>query len=311
MTEFHPGDLPSTPTPVHAYGQTAPAAPEYLTVVMPPAPGTEPQPAPQPYAQPAPQPYAQPAPQPYAQPAPQPYAQQAPPPAAWPPPASTQRKVWPWVVGGIGTLALLGIAGVIAVVLMGKAAVDGLNSDYDAPEVTAQDTATSGGTIVISDDAAMAFEPGPDWTNETSTFLGDFGDVGDVRITFTGAWTIENYGADPSATIVMALAGKEPLPLVRSSLEVEHALFIDSFTESFTQQGSAVTMGQREDATTSSGLAGLSSTFTASMQTGLMQGEIHSFARGNNVVFVVTLSTSMSGSDAAMDQVLETLRLDK
>lgn len=302
MTDFQPEG--TTPDPrLSGYG----AAPLPEQQLAPPA---------QPYGQPLPpaQPYGQPAP-PYGQPAPMAtapqYAAWGAPPPAWNPAPPRKRKVWPWVVGGIGVVVVLVVAAVLAFFAVGSAAVDGLNPDYDAPPVARTDPASDGGTLIVSDDAKVSFEAGPGWTDESAFLLGSLDGASDVPVTYMAAWTTGDLATDPSASLVVVSAAVETIPLISATLNVEHQSYITSFVQSAPTGGAGTQVGDPEPATTSSGLSGLHSVITIDSDYALITADIYTFGRGKNVVFVQVVSYNGQSDDVAARQVLDSLRIEK
>ena len=272
----------------------------------------------QPYGQPAPapQPYGQqaPAPQPYGQPAPMAAPPQNP---AWGAPAPTwnaapakKRKVWPWVVGGIGTVVVLGIGAIVAALFIGKAAVDGLNPDYAAAPVTQQDVATNGGTLIIDDAADSAFEVDPAWIDQKDLVLGQEDVSGEAALSYIGAWSTAELTGGQDVSLVTVIVGKEKIPLISATLSAEHQLSVTGFMNGFSGQATNVQVSDASPATTASGLAGLHSTFSADLQGLTIAGDLYTFARGNNFVLLQVTSYNGVPDAAAVNQILDTVRLD-
>lgn len=317
----------------------APAEPTFLVAQVPgqgagpshAAPGIHPPadfPAPPVYAAPYASPdFAQPAAAPqapyasptYAQPA---YAS-APPvsaPAAygaghmWAPayaPAK-KRKVWPWVVGGVGGMLVLGIGAVFAVSTLGNAAVDAVNPDYEGAPIEANDVAKNGGELVMADDGKVAFEIDPTWADEAAGVFGNSLDGGDVEITFSGAWSAPFESGQTDTSLIMVLAGPEKVPVTGALLDVEHEAYLSSFKTSLDDLTVTTIISNAEPYTTAGGLSGRSSEIQISVDgVPSMSGTLYTFARGRNLVYVQTLSTDVDAETDMGAIVLDTLRIDK
>lgn len=288
MTEFQPED--TTPTP----NWTPHGASPYQG--MPDLQG-------QPYGQP----YGQVAP---TQAPPQGPGWGAPPPA-WSPAPAKKRKAWPWVVGGIGALVVLGVATVVAFFFIGNAAVDGLNPNYDAPTVAEGDVATSGGTLVIADGAMVAFEAGQGWTDQSGAVLENVEIPGNAKLTYMGVWATVDPTVDPSTTLVMVSAGEESIPLVTATLKVEHQAYIASFLGAVPTTGVETHVSDPVSAVTASGLSGLHSDITVNSDGMNVVVSVYTFARGKSVAFLQVISYNGAVDAPSGQQVLDTLRIDK
>jgi hypothetical protein len=277
-----------------------------------------------PQATPPTQPYGQMAPpaQPYGQMAPpaQPYGQMAPPPQtpAWgaPPPSwnsapPKKRKVWPWVAGGVGAVVALGIGAIAIFALIGNAAVTGLNPHYSAKDVEANDVATAGGTLIIGDGATLAFEVDSAWPDQSQLMnTGDNAFKG-VTTTYIGAWSTDDVSKVPDVSLIMVEAGQETVPLTAVTLRAEHKSGIKGFVDSLGSTVTDVTVDDAVSYTTASGLKGLHSTFSGNTQGLTLAGDIYSFGHGKNVFFLQVVSYNGVRDDAAIAQILDTLRIDK
>ena len=313
MTEFQPEN--TTPDPRHSANGAAPYAPNLAQQPAPPAPPYGGQPPTPSYGGQPPtpsyggQPYGG---QPYGQPASMAAAPQnaewgAPPPA-WNSAPPKKRKVWPWVLGGIGAVVVLGVAAVVGFFVIGTAAVDAVNPNYDAPPVAAGDVATTDGTIMVVDNAHVAFEVGPQWTDQTDQIFGASNPVTDTPINYASAWTTVAEPTAEDATVVMILTGTEARPLVLADLKKEHNDFIKSFLDG---AGSSVDPGDSSSYTTAYGLKGLRTAFTIDVNGLTTACNVFSFVRGDQVVFVGVFSYTGVPDDAAADQIVGTLRIEK
>ncbi len=233
-----------------------------------------------------------------------------PPPPVWDAPVAKKRKVWPWIVAGVGALFLLGIVAIVALYFVGKGAIDASNSDYDAPVVTAADVATEGGTLVIADGANVAFEVGPGWTDSSDEVLAGYEIPGDVKVTYMGAWATADPYADPLASLTLISAAEEKIPVIHAALAVEHESYISSFLGALPTTGVSVSTSDSSPATTASGLRGLHSVMTIDANGVRTVTSVYTFARAKNVVFLTVYSYDGSDDLASAQQLLDTLRID-
>ena len=348
MTEFQPEDTRPTPTEAPygavpypgtpdpqgqpfdprrsygqqspAYGQAPPPAPAYgqPAPMAAPAYGQAPPPAPA-YGQPAPMAapaygQAPPLPLPYGQPAPMASPPQNPAwgaaPPAWNSAPAKKRKAWPWVVGGIGAVAVLGVGAIVTVLFIGKAAVDGLNPDYGAPAVTQQDVATGGGTLIVADGADSAFEIDPTWIDQKDLVLGATDLSGEASLSYIGAWSTAVLTDGQDVSLVTVIVGKESIPLISATLSAEHESSVKGFVNGFADQADNVQVSDATPATTASGLAGLHSTFSADLQGLTVAGDLYTFARGKNFFLLQVTSYNGVPDEASVNQILDTVRVD-
>lgn len=231
-------------------------------------------------------------------------------PPAWTSPTAKRRKAWPWVVGGIGAIAVLGVGAIVTVLFIGKAAVDGLNPEYGAPAVTQQDVATGGGTLIIADGANSAFEIDPTWIDQKDLALGANDLSGEASLSYMGAWSTAALTDGTNVSLVMVIVGKESIPLISATLSAEHESSIKGFVNGFAGQAENVQVSDATPATTASGLAGLHSSFSADVEGLTIAGDLYTFARGKNIVLLQVTSYNGVRDDASVNQILDTVRLD-
>lgn len=258
------------------------------------------------------QPYpAQPYPaQPYAQAtAGQAQAWGAPPPN-WNSAPAKKRKVWIWVVTGIGTLVAFGIAAIATFAFLGNAAVKGLNPDYGANVVAADDVATAGGTLIIGEGANVAFEVGSAWPDQSQLLANDGSAITGITVTYLGAWSTADLSTAPNVSLVMVEAGEEKVALTSASLRAEHKSGIAGFVGGLGTQITDVQVADAVPYTTASGLNGLHSSFSAKAQGFTLAGDIYTFARGKNIFALQVVSYNGVRDESAIAQVLDTLRID-
>ncbi len=304
MTEFQPEDTTPTPygtaqggapNPGNPQAQGQPFDPRQPYTQQPPAPGTA-YPGPQgtPVAPPA---YGSAAPpfQPYGEPVPV---------------AAKKRKVWPWVLGGVGALVVLGVGVIVAALVIGKAAVDGLNPNYSAPAVTQQDVAKHGGTLIISDDSVVAFEVDPSWVDQKEMVGAQQAVNSAASLSYAGAWSTADLTKGKDVSLVTVVVGQEKIPLIRATLNAEHQAGVKGFMNGFPASASNVQVSDATAASTASGLDGLHSTFSANLKGLNIVGDLYTFARGKNFVLVQVTSYNGTRDPAAVKQILDTLRLN-
>ncbi|NTV38356.1 MAG: hypothetical protein HGA51_00125 [Demequinaceae bacterium] len=312
MSEFQPENTASSPSQgpagAEAYNgmpdlQGQPFDPRRAYAQQPPAPATA-----------YPNQQAAPPAQAYGQAVPMAVGPQNPqwgaPPPAWNAAPTKKRKVWPWVVGGVGGAAVLGVAAIVVVLFVGKAAVDGVNPNYDAPPVTQQDVATGGGTLVIADGANASFEIDPAWTDQTELVLGGDSLGDDVALSYIGAWSTADFAAGQDVSLITVIVGTEGLPLIDATLRAEHESSVDGFFSGLGGEATDVQVTDTVPATTASGLEGLHSSFTAGFQGLTLAGDLYTFARGQNVFMVQVTSYNGIKDETSAKQILDTARID-
>jgi hypothetical protein len=218
--------------------------------------------------------------------------------------------VWPWVVGGIGALAVLGVGVIVTAFFIGNAAVDGLNPDYRAPAVTQQDVATGGGTLIIADGANAAFEINPTWIDQKDLVFGNKNLSAEASLSYIDAWSTAALTDGKNVSLVTLVVGKEAIPLISATLSAEHKSSVTGFVNGFSKQAENVKVSDATPATTASGLAGLHSSFTADLQGLTIAGDLYTFARGKNYVVLQVTSYNGVPDEATVNQILDTVRLN-
>ncbi len=269
--------------------------------------------APQPQAQvpPQPQQFAQPPTSPaYAPPsgptwtAPQP---------AWTPAPPKKRKAWPWVVGIVGGLVVLGGVGAAIAFAVNSNLNADQNDSYTGSPITANDVPTVGDRVVVSDDGLVSFESDSGWVNAS-----DYMDTAAIERSLpAGAHLIGAYftssltaATDQVPSLVMVLEGSGPEQVGRIDVETAHRGVMDGAVK---QLGGATDtiVSEPSEVTTANGLDGMMSTISASIQGSPLRAHEYTFARGKHVVFVQVMAYTDTFDDATAALVTDTLRIDK
>lgn len=150
-------------------------------------------------------------------------------PPAWNQAPAKKRKVWPWVVGGVGTLVVLGGVGTLVVLGVIGAANADQNENYTGAPIVAGDSATLGDKVLISDSGAVAFEIGPDWVDandlmDVASAVGPLPEGGSLMATYFTADPSTSTGTTP--TLVMVVEGAPPGQIGPISLKSAHEGYI-------------------------------------------------------------------------------------
>ncbi len=319
----------------------APAEPTFLVAQVPgqgagpshAAPGAYPAPAgyPAPPAQSSPSVYpaptAYPAPGTYPAAPPQPsytaptYQQPAyaPPSAASEPAAygagqmwapayapAKKRKVWPWVVGGVGLLVVLAGAAIGGIVWLGNTATNSANPDYSAATIGDGDKAAPGSTMFVGASGKFALEIPDEWVNVTADvapLMGDPDVDGFENVGFE-AWTDGDPTAGYATTLIMVLDTEGPL-----ILEGDVPEFHDGFVKGAGGTLTATEFSVQPNVTTSHGLEVSYSHGDAVINGTPATLEVHTAGRGNHMITVMVID--YIGTGVNYPEVVDTLRIDK
>ncbi|MCB2413634.1 hypothetical protein LGT39_12345 [Demequina sp. TTPB684] len=263
------------------------------------------------------QPYAQPDAQPYAQ---APWQQQAAPPAAWgaPPapwaaPVEKKRKAWPWVLGAVGALVVLGGIGFAVVYGVNGVLTADQNENYVGDPIAAEDAPLLGDALIVSEDGAVAFEIGAEWVD-----AGEYVDMGELTSQLPdGAramgtyFTVDPFTATVIPTMVIVLEGEPPSQIGAVDLEEAHRGAFEGVADAAAGQGVDTTREGPTAVTTAQGLDGLLSTMSFTMDDVPVQMSLHTFVRGERVVWVQVATYTGEEDAGTVALVTDSLRIDK
>lgn len=309
-----PNAAPPAPAPAAPAAPTAPQAPAqpaawetnpYAAQYHPGQGATQPA-AP---AQPAPAMAAAPAPQPGALPA---YAA-AP---AYPAPTvpAKRRKVWPWVVSGVGVV-VVGI--VAAAAILGPRLVEAVaggfqNESYQGEPVTAADTAVNGGTLVVSSDERVAFEAPAEWVDGSSVFDPGTAATGmPPGSEFVGVFlTSDLLMSDTVPSLVIVMEGTPVGPVGASALRTAHEGYLVGVQKGIENQADTFWAEDSYAVTTALGLEGFRADVGATVQGTRVVASEFTFGHGDKMVFVQVMNYEGTADEEAISAVLDTLRID-
>jgi hypothetical protein len=287
--------------PAPAYGQAAPPAPAYGQMAPPaPAYGQAPPPAPA-YGQ------APPMPAP-----PQNPAWGAPPPI-WNAAPAKKRKVWPWVVGGVGALVVLGGVGALVVLGVIGATNADQNEHYTGDPITAADLPALGDKVVVSADGAVAFEIGDSWVDATNLVGSSAVEQLPEGATYAGMY----FTSDPATatdhipTLVMILEGAPSNQVGPINLQQAHDGYMSGALDSAKQLGADASFEGPNPVTTAHGLDGLVSGISGDAQGVPIRVHSYTFVRSKRVVWVEVSAYTVDFDDATAALITDSLRIDK
>ncbi len=321
MTEFQPEN--TTPDPHGSTNAAAPykGMPDLQGQPFDPRGSYAQQPAAPDAAPPAQQaaPPAQPfGDQPYGQAAPMAAALQNPawgaPPPAWSPAPAKKRKAWPWVLGIVGGLVVLGGVGTAVAFGVNGALHADQNDNYTGAPIATGDAPVLGDQVFISDSGTVAFETGSGWFDANS--IVDAGGASSGLPDGT-SMAAAYFTADPATagdvppTLVLVIEGAPAGQVGPADVKAAHDGAVSGVVKSFNSSGTDVTSTGPESLTTANGLDGMVSTVSGTL--GGMQVRLYgyTFARGERVVFVQVASYTGELDDATAAMVTESLRIDK
>lgn len=290
------------PTAAPAYGQMAPPAQPYAQVA-PPA---------QPYAQPYAQAPAYGHAPPMSAPPQNPVWGVAPP--TWNATPAKKRKVWPWVVGGVGALVVLG--GVGAVVILGVIGANNAdqNENYTGAPIVAGDAPTLGDEVLISDSGAVAFDIGSSWVDandlmDVASAVGPLPKGGSLMATYFTANPSTSVGKTP--TLVMVVEGAPPGQIGPIDLKFAHDNYIKGALAGLDKSGMTATTTEAVALTTTNGLDGLVTSLSLDSDGVPIRAYEYTFVRSQRVVYVQIMSYDGSFDDATAALVTDSLRINK
>lgn len=242
----------------------------------------------------------------YAPPAyPAPTAFQAP---TWTPLAASRpkRKVWPWVVGGIATLIILGATGIGVVLFIAQKTIDGANPDYSAAKIASDDEPAAGNTMVLGESGKVALEVPQEWvsvTDDLKPYMQDVDVPGFTTQEFE-AWLAGDPNDASTTSIVMFLDSGGPL-VVSGSVEGFHKGFVSSFNKTFDNP----TVVDDPAFTSATGLETYHSHCEALIDGAPTSFEVYTSGRGTHFVSLVVVDYSGGGAD--FRDVPNSVRIDK
>lgn len=249
-----------------------------------------------------------PAAPPYQQP-----TQWAAPPTAWAPAPPRKRKVWPWVVGAVGLLVVVG-GGLAALAVGAIGSMNGdQNENYVGEPVTAGDAPTVGVDVLVSDDERVAFEVGADWVDAAEFIdVSAFEVKGNDDVETVGVY----YTADPlssaeAPSLVIVMAGSPTRELGSSAVEATHKGFLKGMTSGASEAEMDTTFADAAPVTTALGLDGLVTVARVNVQGVDVRLEGYTFVRSDRYVAVMVTNYSGKEDAAASSLVLDTLRIDE
>jgi hypothetical protein len=253
----------------------------------------------------------------YAQPPWQPAPTQAPawgaPPAQWNTQPPKKRKAWPWVLGIVGGLVVVGGAGLAVIYGVTGALNADQNENYTGSPITANDAPTLGDHVVLSDDATVAFEIDSDWVD-----AGDYVDLASLTANLPdGARAMGHYfTADPivssvAPTLVLVLEGVPPNQIGPVDLREAHDSAVSGMVEAATSDGLAPAVEDETPVTTSLGLDGLVTATSVEMQGIPVRIAFYTFVRSERVVWIQIATYTGADDAVAASLVTDSLRIDK
>lgn len=263
-----------------------------------------------------------PPPPPYAQAAP-PYAQAAPPlpGTAWdaPPPSWNsapvkKRKAWPWVVGIVGGLVVLGGAATVIILGVSGALNADQNDNYVGEPIDSSDAPTLGDQLLVSDDGTVAFDIGSEWVDaDTLTDISGLEEGFPSGASIMGAYfTFDPITAeDVPPSFVVVVEGGDASFVGPVDVRSIHDDFMSGAVESIEAGGVTITTTEPEAVTTSNGLDGFVSTLSGEYEGIPVRSSVYTFGRGKRIVFVEIFSYTTSFDDATATLVTDSLRMDK
>ncbi len=238
----------------------------------------------------------------------------APPQSTWAPEPPKKRRAWPWILGIVGGLVVLGGAGV-GVTL----AVNGLlnadqNENYTGAPITPGDSPTLGDRLLVSDSGFVALELGATWV-DANDYVDVTSAVGPLP---NGATLVGTYFTDdPLAavdvvpTLVMVLEGVPENQLGPVDLESAHEGFISGGLAGLNQMGTAATVSEPAPVTTANGLNGLVTELSLEMEGIAIRAYEYTFVRSERVVYVQVMAYTSTFDDVAAALATDSLRIDK
>lgn len=317
MSEFQPEDTPPQPD---AVANSITPLPEKAAPPPPPQYAPAASPPPPPYGQaapPPPPPYGQAAPPP-----PPPYGQAAPllpgtawdgPPPSWNPAPVKKRKAWPWVVGIVGGLVLLGGGTAVILGVTGALNAD-QNDNYVGEPISSSDEPTLGDQLLVSDDGTLAFDINSEWVDaSTISDISSLAEGFPRGASIMGAYfTFDPVTAvDGPPTFAVVIEGGDASLVGPVDVRAIHDDFVTGAVESIEAEGLSVTTTEPEAVTTANGLDGFVSTFSGEYQGIPIRSSVYTFGRGKRIVFVEIFSYTTSFDDATAALVTDSLRMDK
>jgi hypothetical protein len=245
------------------------------------------------------------------------YGQQTPtwsaPPAQWPTQAPKRRKAWPWVLGIVGGLVVLGGAGFAVLYGVNGALNADQNENYAGSPIAAGDSPILGDELIISDDGRVAFEMGADWVNAADyvdvSSLTD--DLPDNASSMGAYFTADPIIASVTPTMVLVLEGSEPDTLGGVNLERAHESALVGVVDSAKDAGYSPSTDDASPVTTALGLEGLVTVTSMDVDGVPMRIALYTFVRSDRVVFFQIATYTGSDDAATVALVTDSLRIDK
>lgn len=236
------------------------------------------------------------------------------PPPQWTPEPPKKRKAWPWIVGIVGGLVVLGgVGAAIASALNGALNAD-QNENYTGSPITDTSNPTMGDLVVVSDDGLVAFDAGSEWVSAR-----DYMDTTALERSLPpGAHLMAVYFVAPLATatdhvptLVTVLEGSPPGQVGPADIEEAHEGFVAGGVKGLDIAAPDVIVSDPVAVTTANGLDGMQSTISMSVEGTPIRTNVYTFARGETVVFVQIMAYTDESDEATAALVTDTLRIDK
>lgn len=234
-------------------------------------------------------------------------------PPIWAPPPPKKRKVWPWVVGVVGGVALLGGAGTAVAVAVNGALHADQNDNYIGSSISSSDEATIGDRVIVSQDGSVAFEAGTEWV--------DAGDYMDASV-FTESLPTETHlmgvyftsslatAVDHVPTLVMVIEGEPSSQIGPVSITEAHRGLVAGGLQGLEDASLDPSISEPRGVTTANGLDGLVSDLSVDVQGTPVRAYEYTFVRGKRVVFIQVMAYSDTFDDETSALVTDTLRID-
>lgn len=235
---------------------------------------------------------------------------------AYPAPAAPakRRKVWPWVLSGVGVVvvAIVAAAAILGPRLVEAVAGGFVNEDYQGEPVTAADAPANGGTMVVSSDERVAFEAPAEWVDGSSLFDSSTGSVGmPPGSEFVGVFlTADLLTSDTVPTLVVVMEGTPAGPVGATTLRTAHEGYLVGVQQGVEEQADTFWAEDSYAVTTALGLEGFRADIGATVQDTSVVASEFTFGHGDKMVFVQVMNYQGVADEEAIAAVLDTLRID-
>lgn len=233
---------------------------------------------------------------------------------AWVPPPPKKRKAWPWVVGIVSGLVVLGGVGAAIAFAVNGALHTDQNENYTGSPISDTDSPTMGDRVVVSDDGLVAFDAGSEWVSAR-----EYMDTAALERSLPpGANLMAVHFVAPLATatdhvptLVTVLEGSPPDQVGPADIEEAHEGFVAGGIEGLDIAAPDAIVTDPVAVTTANGLDGMKSTISMSVEGTPIRTNVYTFARGETVVFVQIMAYTDEFDEATAALVTDTLRIDK